>query len=134
MIRPKIVPEIDRMDFLPKHFSGSMLRVEMKVYTTMDSICKEYKGGSWDFIELDNGGAYMRWLKDDNGDGLAVSCENYFTGVLSPDAISLVANLYAINAAVWANPDNEGLADKFHALRDYALEHKECTLIMGAID
>jgi hypothetical protein len=133
LITSTIVEETDRNMFMVTHFPTAYMKVENGVYTTMDGICKDYRGGYWQFVELSNGGGYMM-LDTELKTPMKVSCSNYYTGILSQDAASIVANLYAINKAVWDDPDNEALVNQYYFLRDFALEHKERDKILGAID
>ena len=131
-ITATVVEGGERNHFMPDHFGNAFMNVENGVYTTLDKICDDYSGGYWQFIELSNGGGYMRL--DTEQEQMHVSCENYFEGDLSPDAASIVACLYAINKAVWARPEDKNLNDHYYQLRDFALEHEECDKILGAID
>jgi hypothetical protein len=133
LITSTIVEEEDRSEFMVKHFPGHFMTVENAVYTTLDKICKDYRGGYWQFVELSNGGGYMM-LDADRPDGMKVACDNHYSGYMTPDAASIVACLYAINSAVWLYPDNLGLTDHYHWLRDFAVEHAEMEKILGAID
>ena len=126
------VLEEARNDFMFNHFKHAMMHVENGVYTTLDKICPDYSGGYWQFVELSNGGGYMRLETDKST--LHVACENYYEGDLSPDAASIVACLYSINRALWARPDDENLDKHYYWLRDYALQHVEVDGILGAID
>jgi hypothetical protein len=133
LITSTIVEETDRNMFMVTHFPTAYMKVENGIYNTMDKFCKDYRGGYWDFVELSNGGGYMS-LETEAPDGMQVSCDNYYRGVMTLDAASITANLYAINKAVWDDPDNEALVNQYYFLRDFALEHKERDKILGAID
>jgi len=131
-ITATVVKEEARTPFTFDHFGPAFMFVENGVYTTLDKICPDYKGGYWQFVELSNGGGYMRL--DTDQPTLHLACENYYEGDLSPDAASIVACLYAINKAVWARPDDENLENHYYWLRDYAAQHVEVDAIFGAID
>ncbi|MCB1841848.1 MAG: antirestriction protein [Halioglobus sp.] len=54
-------------------------------------MAEAYTGGYWHFYVLSNGGFYMA----PEGDSVfKVSCDNYFTGKLSADALGITACLY----------------------------------------
>ena len=127
------VADSDRSGFMFEHFGNMCMAVENGVYTTLDKICEEYNGGYWDFIELSNGGGYMR-LDANKPEGVQIKCSNYYEGWMSMEAASIVACLYAINKAVWTRPDSKELTDQYYFLRDFALEHEEWNKIAGAID
>jgi hypothetical protein len=81
-IAARLVPDPERMGFLPKHFgSRRYLQGENAVYDWMRRLCPDYTGGFWDFVELSNGGFYMRPSKDStymhlrvDGNGLIGPC------------------------------------------------------------
>ena len=131
-ITATVVKEGERNHFMSNHFRSAFMTVENGIYNTMDKICANYKGGYWQFIELSNGGAYMRL--DTEQEQMHVSCGNYFKGGLSPDAVSIAATMYAISAATFRFPDNEVLSDHYYLLRDYAAQHVEAAGIFAAID
>ena len=54
------VPESERIQVLPRHFRRHMLTVEGAVYDFMHNLSADYGGGFWKYVELSNGGFYMR--------------------------------------------------------------------------
>jgi hypothetical protein len=158
-ITATVVKEEARNSFMFDHFGPAFMFVENGIYTTLDKICPDYKGGYWQFVELSNGGGYMcldtnqpTWpaclnLPYHNSRNfytiarrwgslisLHLACENYYEGDVSPDAASIVACLYAINKAVWARPDDENLYKHYYWLSDFASQHVEAESIFSAID
>ncbi|CAD5366675.1 Antirestriction protein KlcA [Rubrivivax sp. A210] len=130
-IRCNIVPDDQRMDFLPRVFGARhMLAGEAAVFNWMAQLCPEYKGGFWDFVDLSNGGFYLR-LKSDKHFTLRVD-GNGFTGTLSADAASIVATLFAINGLLFKGAHH--LHDAFYALKDFAVSHPEGHSILWAMD
>ena len=126
------VVEEARSAFMFDHFGPAFMFVENGVYVTLGKICTDYLGGYWQFVELSNGGGYMRL--DTPKPTLHLACENYYEGDLSPDAASIVACLYAINSAVLTRPNDENLYKHYYWLRDYAAQHVEAESIFSAID
>lgn len=126
-----IVPEEQRSTFLPRVFGKChMLQGESMVYDWMSSLCPKYRGGFWDFVDLSNGGFYMRLASERS---FAVHVDgNGFTGVMSADAASITASLFAINHLLFQGASH--LDDAFYALRDYARCHAEGASIIQAID
>jgi hypothetical protein len=127
----RLVPEHERLNFLPKHFGKKlMLHGEALVYGWMSRLASEYKGGLWNFYEIE-GGFYMaptryerlRVMQPGNG----------FDHALSADAAGIVVTLYAINELCWSHPC-EFFDGQYYALRDFAKTHVEAALIFGAID
>ena len=137
-IRVCKVPNHLRMAFLPQRFGRThALLGEALVYEWMRRLCSTYRGGYWEYQELSNGGFYMAL---DPGAGcpkdlklhLCVRCGNDFEGDLSNDAAGIVATLFALNQMVWNGLDH--LEEPYYWLRDFAIEHAECGLILAAID
>jgi hypothetical protein len=100
---------------------------------TSPSMATEYKGGYWEFYKLSNGGFYMA---PDSEKPFSVSCQNYYTGTLSGDALGIVACLYAYSHLSFSRNEKIGrmYARHYHLLREYMLEHPEVAEILGAID
>jgi Antirestriction protein len=120
-----------RFQFLPTHFGQHMILGEALVYGWLDRISNDYTGGPWEFFSLSNGGFYMAPVTD-KPFKIEVAT-NYFSGEMSADAAGVVATLFAL--CDLANRFGEArLIDRYHWLRDFAIEHAEASLIMGAID
>lgn len=131
-ITANIVPDERRLAFLPEHFGAKhMLRAEAMVYGSMQRLTRNaYQGGYWHYVELSNGGFYMRLNSEKR---FRISVEgNYFDDEMSADAASIVACLFAINQLIWQGLEH--LEDPYYQLRDYAREHRESALICAAID
>lgn len=129
-IQAKVVPGDERMRFLPRVFGRRFMQGEAAVFNWMRRLCRQYDGGYWDFIDLSNGGFYLR-LVSEKPVALFVD-GNGFEGELSADAASIVVCMFAINALMF-NGAHE-LEDAYYALREYALQHPERRLILDAID
>jgi hypothetical protein len=130
-IEAREIANNERLQALPRHFGRHMLNVEHAAYAFMRKLAKQYSGGHWEFFELSNGGFYM-----------APECEstfsifvdgNGFEGTLSADATGIVACLFALSHLSFQIPD-ESIAQHYHQLRDFALEHAEARAILSAID
>ena len=130
-IQATIVADEHRLDFLPRHFGEKhMLRAEATVYGLMQRLTHNgYQGGHWHFIELSNGGFYLRV----NGEKrYTIAPEgNFFKGEMSADAASITACLFAINQLIWQGLH---LQDAYDRLKDFACEHDEFESILAAID
>ena len=125
------VPGHLRATVLPQRFSGLFLIYETLVYRYMDKFCKDYQGGYWEFIDLNNGGFYMS-LKIPKCLSLIIE-GNQFSGTVTADAASVIVNLFVL--CELANEYKlDHLTEMYHALRDYACEHSEANKILQAID
>jgi len=129
------LPVGKRLMFLPEHFGELHLAVEFAVYNHTQALAKEYTGGLWQYRELSNGGAYMR---PDTERRWQIQCAtNGYQGEMSSDALGITATLFALSHLSFryqGHPDGNKLAEHFHWLRDFALDHEEATEIFAAID
>ena len=58
-ITARIIPNNRRMAFLPRLFGAWYLTGEAGVYNLARSLCADYQGGSWEFVELSCGSGFM---------------------------------------------------------------------------
>jgi hypothetical protein len=130
-IEAREVANDQRLQILPRHFGRDMLTVEYAVYAFMRKLATQYTGGYWTFFELSNGGFYM-----------APECEtpvhisvdgNGFEGSMSADAAGITACLFALSHLSF-QIRSESIAEHYHQLRDFVLEHEEASAIFAAID
>jgi hypothetical protein len=125
------VSEAKRLGTLPKYFGARALGVESYIFRYMEEMASAYRGGFWHFYELSNGGFFMAPA----GDPLRIEVlGNGFEGTLSAEAAGITVCLFAYSHLSFQHPDEECLARHFHALREYALSHKEQRAIFQAID
>ncbi len=121
----------ERMQLLPRHFGRDMLTVEYAVYAFMRKLNSEYRGGYWTFFELSNGGFYMA---PEGEATFNISVDgNGFDGSMSADAAGITACLFALSHLSF-QVRNDSIANHYHQLRDFALEHAEAGAILAAID
>ncbi|CAM4500691.1 MAG: Antirestriction protein KlcA [Legionella sp.] len=125
------VKENKRIDFLPGHIGNHFLRFENAVYYFTKKFCLEYNGGSWDFLNLSNGGFYIKPNSDERFSLFVES--NHYEGTVTSDALGIITSLFSLNQIVF-HDNSEILIDKYYFLRDFALEHKERESILSAID
>jgi len=125
------VPSHQRSAFLPSHLGRHMIIGEALVFGWLDRLCIDYNGCMWDFYSLSNGGFYMAPI---NEKPFTIDVPtNGFSGEMSADAAGIVASLFAL--CDLANRVGEDkMINQYHWLRDFAIEHAESRLIMGAID
>jgi hypothetical protein len=125
------VSEGNRLEMLPKHFGNRALKVESYIFRYLRELAPAYQGGYWHFHELSNGGFYMAPA----GDPLRLEVlGNGFEGTLSAEAAGVTVCLFAYSHLSFKYPEEECFARNFHALREYALTHKEQRAIFQAID
>ena len=106
--------------------------LEPYIYNITGQLCREYRGGYWDFYMLSNGGFFLAPHSDKT---FSVSCENGFEGNLSADAMGIVACLYAYSHLSFGGDGfAETCAEQYHLLREYVFGHPEVDAILRAID
>ncbi|MFU8781424.1 MAG: antirestriction protein [Kiritimatiellia bacterium] len=134
VVTRELVPEARRSDHVGQLFGLHFpMQLEPFIYSITEQLSADYKGGYWLFYALSNGGFYMA---PDSEKTFAVSCENYYQGTLSADALGIVACLYAFSHLSFSCNEQIGrmYARHYHLLREYMCEHPELAGILGAID
>ena len=134
IVTRKLVPEARRLSQTASLFGAHFpLQLEPVIYGITEKMAKDYCGGYWNFYALDNGGFYMA---PDDDRVFSVSCDNYFTGELSADALGIVSCLYAYSHLSFNGTGTfpRECAQQYHHLRHFMFEHPEVSAILGAID
>jgi hypothetical protein len=127
-----LVPDAQRLDFLPRHFGRQMMTVEHHLYSRLSELSQDYTGGYWNFYDLSNGGCYLAPTAPEQ---LRIVVEgNDFEGALSADAAGITVTLFTLSELAFRLPRVEVLSTRFHQLRDFAADHAEAGLIFRAID
>ena len=89
----------------------------------------------WNLYTLNNGGAFMAPEPDDDDDETWVlfNAMNGNRAEMSPEAAGIAACLmtYSHHAC---RTENYAMTVHYYRLRDYALQHPECSAIMRIID
>ena len=121
----------ERLDFFPRHVGVTkMLAFERHVFAWMGTLCKEYRGGFWEFYDLSNGGFYIAPVDEERM--RLIWPGNYFDGEMSSDAAGIVATLFALNS--FAEQISPAFGEKYMQLYDYIDSHPEAQAIYAAID
>ena len=135
MIKCTVVPEKNRLKFLPKHVGLYMTRFETLVYDWMSRLDNDYNGGYWEFYELDNGGFFL--APSEERDYKLCSINNN-EEVVSNIAAGITITLFALNSLMVIDNISDSmqsqLADKHYALRDFAADCNEAFKIFSLID
>ncbi|EGX7851092.1 antirestriction protein [Escherichia coli] len=132
-----LVPDEQRISFWPQHFGliPQWVTLEPRVFGWMDRLCEDYYGGIWNLYTLNNGGAFMAPEPDDDDDETWVlfNAMNGNRAEMSPEAAGIAACLmtYSHHAC---RTENYAMTVHYYRLRDYALQHPECSAIMRIID
>lgn len=131
VISATLVPENERLGFLPAVFGAHFLEGEDRVFSSMAKLCQAYDGGYWDFYTLSNGGGYMAPSRP--GHMHLTWHLNNLDAVVSAGAAGVVATLFALGH-LSCKYECDQLIEGYHRLRDYALQHPEGRQILAAID
>jgi hypothetical protein len=131
-ISAMLVPDAQRLDFLPRHFGRQMMAVEQHLYSRLSELSLDYTGGYWNFYDLSNGGCY---LAPTAPECMRIVVQgNDFEGTMSADAAGITATLFTLSELSFRFKHAEVLGTRFHQLRDFAGDHAEAALIFRAID
>jgi hypothetical protein len=132
IVSASLVPDDQRLNFLPRHFGRQMMAVEEHLYARLSELSPDYSGGYWNFYDLSNGGCYLAPTAPEQ---LRLVVQgNDFEGTLSADAVGITATLFTLSELSFRFQRAEVLATRFHQLRDFAADHAEAGLIFRAID
>jgi hypothetical protein len=126
------VPGKSRLATLPRYFPQYFSAYESTVYQFSDRLIPGYNGGYWEFIELDNGGFFMS-LDVKQPFRVSSPFGNYFEDELSPEAASIVVNLF-VYAYLSETQDSDFFLDFYDKLMAYAAQLPEWPKIRSAID
>ncbi len=126
------VPDSKRKMFLPRYFDRHFIKGESLIYYMAGRLSVDYRGGSWKFMELNNGGFYVVPLSGP----LSVNVQwdlNGFDGAMSADAFGIVVTLFVL-CLLCEQVTTDAMIDRYHYLRDYAATHPKARKIFQAID
>ena len=129
------IPDEQRICFWPQYFGSipQWITLGPRIFAWMDRLCTDYHGGIWNFSTLSNGGAFMapesghdeKWVLFNNLNGNGAE--------LTSEAAGIVACLMAYNHHA-CRTECDAMTEHYYRLRDYALNHPECSAIMHLID
>ncbi|HBR2134452.1 antirestriction protein [Klebsiella quasipneumoniae] len=134
-ITASVVPDELRIGFWPQHFGSipQWITLEPRIFAWMDRLCTDYHGGIWNFSTLSNGGAFMYPESEDDEKWALFNSMNGNGAELTSEAAGIVACLmtYSHHAC---RTECDAMTEHYYRLRDYALNHPECSAIMHLID
>lgn len=123
--------EAERMEFLPRLLGmRNLMRGQNKPFEWADRLSNDYKGGSWKFFDLSNGGWYTAPAGDKKYN--VQQNMNGYEGEMSADAFGITCTIFTL-AELMQNGD-EKLIAQYGALLAFATGHAESSAIFGAID
>lgn len=130
----RLASDDERLIFTSNLFGSYFpLMIEPVVYGVTERMAADYHGGYWDMYILSGGGFYMA----PEGDQVyQVSCDNYWSGELTVDALGICACMYTYSHCSFSDHHEFGriCARQYHLLREYMYTHPEVESILRAID
>ena len=134
-ITASVVPDELRIGFWPQHFGSipQWITLEPRIFAWMDRLCADYHGGIWRFSTLSNGGAFMAPESEHDEKWTLFNSMNGNGAELTSEAAGMVACLMAYNHHA-CRTECDAMTEHYYLLRDYALNHPECSAIMYLID
>lgn len=134
-ITASVVPDELRIGFWPQHFGSipQWITLEPRIFAWMDRLCADYHGGIWRFSTLSNGGAFMAPESEQDEKWALFNSMNGNGAELTAEAAGMVACLmtYSHHAC---RTECDAMTEHYYRLRDFALNHPECSAIMHLID
>lgn len=131
------VPDEQRIAFWPQHFCSipQWITLEPQIFAWMDRLCADYSGGIWQFYTLSNDGAFTAPEPggDDSEKWTLFNPMNGNGGELSAEAAGIAICLMAYSHHA-CRTECDAMTEHYYRLRDYALNHAECSAIMHIID
>lgn len=134
-ITASVVSDELRIGFWPQHFGSipQWITLEPRIFAWMDRLCADYHGGIWRFSTLSNGGAFMAPESEHDEKWTLFNSMNGNGAELTSEAAGMVACLTAYNHHA-CRTECDAMTEHYYLLRDYALNHPECSAIMHLID
>ena len=134
-ITASVVPDELRIGFWPQHFGSipQWITLEPRIFAWMERLCADYHGGIWRFSTLSNGGAFMAPESEQDEQWTLFNSMNGNGAELTGEAAGIVACLmvYSHHAC---RIECDAMTEHYYRLRDFALDHPECSAIMYLID
>ncbi|CAM6608705.1 Antirestriction protein [Enterobacter intestinihominis] len=134
-VTASVVPDELRIGFWPQHFGSipQWITLEPRIFAWMDRLCTDYHGGIWHFLTLSNGGAFMAPETEQDETWTLFNSMNGNGAELTGEAAGIVACLmvYSHHAC---RTECDAMTEHYYRLRDFALNHPECSAIMYLID
>ncbi|MCM2849179.1 antirestriction protein [Escherichia coli] len=134
-ITASVVPDELRIGFWPQHFSTipQWIILEPQIFAWMDRLCTDYHGGIWNFSTLSNGGAFMAPESEQDEKWTMFNSINGNGSELTGEAAGVVSCLMAYSHHA-CRTECDAMTEHYYRLRDFALNHPECSSIMHLID
>ncbi|EFN4975883.1 antirestriction protein [Escherichia coli] len=135
VITASAVPDELRIGFWPQHFGTipQWITLEPQIFAWMDRLCADYQGGIWNFSTLSNGGAFMAPESEQDEKWTMFNSMNGNGSELTGEAAGIVSCLMAYSHHA-CRTESDAMTEHYYRLRDFALNHPECSAIMHLIN
>lgn len=129
------VPDEQRVEFWSQHFGSipQWITLEPQVFAWMDRFCADYSGGIWNLYTLSNGGAFTVPETDSDAFWSLFNTMNGNAADMRAEAAGIAVCLVAYSHHA-CRTEFDAMTEHYWRLRDYALNHAECSAIMRIID
>ncbi len=133
-----VVPEDERLDFLPDLVGLRCMDVELAIFQFMGKLDNLYKGGYWDFVRINSGGGYLR--PDWEGKRQLIWPDNCSDELVSADAAGIVVTLFALSRVSFISAEKEQwnaaerLSKVHRQITEFSRHHPEGSQIAALID
>ena len=134
-ITASVLPDELRIGFWPQHFGTipQWIILEPQIFAWMDRLCTDYHGGIWNFSTLSNGGAFIAPESEQDEKWIMFNSMNGNGSELTGEAAGIVSCLMAYSHHA-CRTESDSMTEHYYRLRDFALNHPECSAIMHLID
>ena len=134
-ITASVVPDELRIGFWPQHFGTipQWVTLEPRIFAWMNRLCTDYHGGIWNFSTLSNGGAFMTPESESDEKWILFNSMNGNGAELTGEAAGIAACLMAYSHHA-CRTECDAMTEHYYRLRDFALNHPECSAIMHLTD
>lgn len=134
-ITASVVTDELRIGFWPQYFGSipQWITLEPRIFAWMERLCADYQGGIWRFSTLSNGGAFMAPESEHDKTWTLFNSMNGNGAELTSEAAGIVSCLMAYSHHA-CRTECDAMTEHYYRLRDYALNHPECSAIMHLID
>ncbi|TQN82084.1 UNVERIFIED_ORG: antirestriction protein [Citrobacter freundii] len=134
-ITASVVPDELRIGFWPQCFGTipQWITLEPRIFAWMDRLCADYHNGIWNFSTLSNGGAFMAPEAESDEKWTLFNSMNGNGAELTGEAAGIVACMMAYSHHA-CRTECDAMTEHYYHLRDFVLNHPECSAIMHLID
>jgi len=125
VVTAAVVSGCERIAFLGRLFGGFKYTVEARVYATFEDLSPRAPRGVWQFVQLSNGGGYLRPVVDK----CRLSTRTQWFAPVSADVAGVVTTIAALEVLRRQYRAEGIFGMRLSQLRDFARTHQEGAVI-----